>query len=75
MESMAILAREHMEGKKHRLIGTILFDMGFVTLPQIEEVLTCIPLSPAPRWGETDYYADNENLLITLEQNRKSSLA
>ena len=75
MEALEIQEREDMEGKKHRLIGTIFFDMGFMTLPQIEEVLVCIPLSPAPRWGETDYDADNENLLITLEQKRKSSLA
>jgi len=75
MVALEIQEREDMEGKKHRLIGTILFDMGFVTLRQIEEVLTCIPLSPAQTWGETEFDADNKNLIITLEQNRKSSLA
>ena len=75
MEALEIQEREDMEGKKHRLIGTIFFDMGLMTLPQIEEVLVCIPLSPAPRWGETDHEADKEDLLITLEQNRKPSLA
>lgn len=75
MEALEIQEREDMEGKKHRLIGKILFDMGLMTLPQIEEVLVSIPLSATPRWGETDYNADNEELLITLKQNRESSSA
>ena len=74
MEALEIQEREDMEGKKHRLIGKIFFDMGLMTLPQIEEVLVCLPLSAASRWGETDQDADNKGLLITLEQNRESSL-
>ena len=74
-EALEIQVRDDLAGGKHQLIGKILFDLGFLTLPQIEEVLVCIPLSPAPRWGETDYDADNKDLLITLEQNRKSSPA
>jgi hypothetical protein len=75
MEALEIQEREDMEGKKHRLIGKILFDIGLMTLPQIEEVLVCIPLSATPRWGETDYNADNEDLLVTLEQSREPSPA
>ena len=75
MVALEIQERENMEGKKHRLIGTILFDMGFITLRQIEEVLICIPLSPTQTWGETEIDANNDNLIVTLEQNRESSLA
>ena len=75
MEALEIQEREAMEGKKHRLIGRILFDMGLMTIPPIERVLVCIPLSAEPRWGETDYDVDIEDLLITLEQNREPSLA
>ena len=74
MEALEIQVREDMEGKKHRLIGRIFFDMGLMTLPQIEEVLVCIPLIAVTRWGEIDHNAGNEDLLITLEQNRVPSL-
>jgi hypothetical protein len=30
---------EEMEKREHRLIGTILFDMGVLSPPQIDEVL------------------------------------
>ena len=68
IEALEIQEREDMEGKKHRLIGTIFFDMGMMTLPQIEKVLVCIPFA-TPRWGETHRDADNEELSIALEQN------
>ena len=66
MVALEIQEREDMKGKKHRLIGTILFEMGFVALWQIEEVLISIPLSPSQTWGETESDADNGNLIITL---------
>lgn len=39
LEALAIQAAEDLVGKKHRLIGSILFDLGFVTPIQIKEVL------------------------------------
>jgi len=39
MEVLQIQVRENVEGKKHRLTGQILCDLGYMTLPQIEEVL------------------------------------
>ena len=45
MEALEIQEREDMGGKKHRLIGTIFFDMGIMSLPQIEKVLVCIPFA------------------------------
>ena len=45
MEALQIQVRENIEERRHRLIGQILFDQGFMTLPQIEEVLTSMRLS------------------------------
>ena len=39
MDALEIQVRENLAGAKHRLIGDILFDVGFLTEPQIEEVL------------------------------------
>ena len=39
IEAMNIQVKEDIEGKKHRLIGTILFDQGVITLQQVDEVL------------------------------------
>ncbi len=38
-EAMKIQLREDIEKGEHRLIGTILFDMGVISLHQIDEVL------------------------------------
>jgi hypothetical protein len=39
LKALEIQAAEDLLGKKHRLIGRILFDLEFVNLPQINEVL------------------------------------
>jgi hypothetical protein len=39
MDALEVLVREELSGIKRRLIGRILFDLGFVTLLQIKEVL------------------------------------
>ena len=39
---MRIQLEEDIDGKQHRLIGRILFDLGLLTLGQIEEVLTVL---------------------------------
>ena len=39
MDALEIQVREDLAGAKHRLIGRILFDLGSLTQPQIEEVL------------------------------------
>jgi hypothetical protein len=38
-DAMKIQLREDIEKKEHRVLGTILFDMGVLSLPQIDEVL------------------------------------
>ena len=38
-DAMKIQLTEEIKKKEHRLIGTILFDMGVLSLPQIDEVL------------------------------------
>jgi hypothetical protein len=38
-EAIEIQVKEDMEAGKHRLIGTILFEHGFITVLQIDTVL------------------------------------
>jgi hypothetical protein len=40
MDALEVQVREDMAGLKHRLIGRILYDMGFITFPQIEEIMS-----------------------------------
>ena len=40
MDALEVQVREDLAGIKHRLIGRILYDMGYITLPQIEQVLS-----------------------------------
>ena len=39
MDALEVQVREELSGIKHRLIGRILFDLRFMTFPQIREVL------------------------------------
>jgi hypothetical protein len=39
MDALYIQVREDLSGKKHRLIGKILYDQGLLTVDQIERVL------------------------------------
>ena len=39
VKALEIQGKENMVGEKHRLIGKILFDQGFVTPLQIKEIL------------------------------------
>jgi hypothetical protein len=39
VEAIKVQVLEEIEKEKHRLIGAILFEHGFITLPQIDEVL------------------------------------
>ncbi len=39
VEAIKVQVLEEIEKEKHRLIGAILFEYGFITLPQIDEVL------------------------------------
>ena len=45
MDALEIQVRENLARERHRLIGEILFDLGFLTQPQIEEVLKSMSLS------------------------------
>jgi len=38
-KAMRCQLKEDIDGKRHRLIGRILFDFGLITIGQIEEVL------------------------------------
>ena len=42
LEAMRIQLTEDTEGKKRRLIGQILFDLGYMTFDQIDEVLRLV---------------------------------
>ena len=38
LEAMKIQMERDLDGLEHRLIGSILYSMGYITLPQIDEV-------------------------------------
>ncbi|GAB6907490.1 hypothetical protein DESC_350030 [Desulfosarcina cetonica] len=42
LEALKLQAEENIGTEKHRLIGQILFDLGYITESQIEEVLEVI---------------------------------
>ena len=54
MEALQIQVTENIEERKHRLIGRILFDQGFLTLPQIDEVLASMRLPTTKELNEWD---------------------
>ena len=39
MDAFVVQVREDLSGKKHRLIGKILYDQGLLTIEQIQRVL------------------------------------
>lgn len=45
VEAMNIQITEDVQEGKHRLLGSILFDLGFITDLQIERVLKALDLS------------------------------
>ena len=47
IEAFKIQVMEEIENEKHRLIGAILFEQGYITLAQIEEVLESMQNLPA----------------------------
>ena len=49
VDALEIQVRENLAGAKHRLIGEILCDLGFLTQPQIKEVLKSMSLSQIMR--------------------------
>jgi len=38
LEAMKVQMERNLDGLEHRLIGSILYSMGYITLPQIDEV-------------------------------------
>ena len=42
LQALSLQAEENLKSGKHRLLGQILLDLGFMTEPQIEEVLEVI---------------------------------
>ncbi len=39
IEAMKQQVEEDLDGKEHRRIGSILYSLGYITIPQINEVL------------------------------------
>jgi hypothetical protein len=39
LEAMNVQVSEDLDGKEHRRIGSILYSLGYITIPQINEVL------------------------------------
>ena len=42
LQALNLQAQENLKAGQHRLLGQILLDLGFMTEPQIEEVLEVI---------------------------------
>jgi hypothetical protein len=62
MDALEVQVREELSGIKHRLIGRILFDLGFMTFLQIREVLATMN-SPS------DYQVTEEVTNITSSRS------
>ncbi len=45
MEAIEIQIRDDMEGKEHRLIGTILFEQGYMNAKQVDDALRSMAVS------------------------------
>ena len=45
MEALEIQVREDIDGKKHRLTGTILFEQGSLNAEQVDDVLRLMAVS------------------------------
>ena len=42
LEAIKIQMERNLDGLEHRLIGSILYSMGYITLPQIDEVAEAV---------------------------------
>ena len=42
VEAMNIQIEQDLEGMEHRLIGSILYNKGYITIPQLTEILELI---------------------------------
>jgi len=45
IEAITVQIYDDMAGKKHRLTGTILFDLGYLDTKQVDEVLRSMAVS------------------------------
>ena len=54
MDALDVQVREDLSGKKHRLIGKILYDLGFLTIDQIERVLASLRLHGVYMHSQSD---------------------
>lgn len=45
MEAIEMQIREDMDGKEHRLTGTILFEQGYLNAKQVDDVLRSMAMS------------------------------
>ncbi len=51
-EALALQARDEARGEKHRFLGQVLIDLGYMTDQQVLEVLTV--LHDRPRQGQRE---------------------
>ena len=54
MEALETQVRENLAGVKHRIIGRILYDMGFLTLPQIEQIMSSMGSYSVPKKSQSN---------------------
>ena len=54
MDALEVQVRDNLSGKQHRLIGKILYDLGFLTIDQIERVLASMRSYGIPKRYQSD---------------------
>ncbi|MBN1833627.1 MAG: hypothetical protein JW896_16105 [Deltaproteobacteria bacterium] len=54
MDALEVQVRENLSGLKHRLIGKILYDLGFLTIEQIQRVLASMGSHGVSKHGQSD---------------------
>ena len=54
MDALDVQVREDLSGIKHRLIGKILYDLGFLTIDQIQRVLASMRSHGVSMHSKTD---------------------
>jgi hypothetical protein len=64
MDALEVQVREDLAGIKRRLIGRILYDLGFLTLPQMEVVLSSMDSYDISMHDQSDDAGDEQPELL-----------
>jgi hypothetical protein len=65
MDALEVQVREDLAGIKRRLIGRILYELGFLTLPQMELVLGSMDSYDISIHSQSDEAGDEQSELLS----------